>query len=118
MNNYVTIDGKKYKVVSPNYSVLPEKAITVRQTVGAAVDRVHGPSLTRYLMVLRVVHASPESGYGTLSDLVASYVKQSDITFVNIDGTSYTSIFEKMGKPDAVNALLVWYKVPVEIVVT
>ena len=76
--NYVTIDGKKYRVLAPEYKRGFEPAKTVRRGVlGNSIVSIGPGNADSSTNAILYIKYAPDSGYGSLVDLQASAEKAS-----------------------------------------
>lgn len=90
MNNYITLDSKKY--VTPQQGWIPRviKPSTVRLTLLGAIDATYGPGNILEWQAEIEAAVSPASGYGSPSDLRTSLQKVVGLSFTDHFSTSHT----------------------------
>jgi hypothetical protein len=90
--------SKYFRVVAQGYDDgMLEKSSTVTKTIGGGVDVSMGDVYTTWNPLIRVRHTEPESGFGTLADLVTFYgyndpggTPTNVITFTDNHGTEHS----------------------------
>jgi len=93
MNNYVTLDGHRYKAVFDQYSQSRSKPARVRKNLAGATDVTYGPAVTiGWVGELIVPVSASGSDWGNSADLRTTYEKMENLTFVDHYGTSHTVV--------------------------
>lgn len=93
MNNYVTLDGKRYKAVFGQWAPTRVKPAKIRKTLAGATDATYGPAITVSWEGTLIVPVTPSgSSWGSNTDLETSFDKLEDLTFVDHYGTSCSVI--------------------------
>lgn len=91
VNDYITLDGKKYRVPSKTWEPSINKPETVRVTLSGALDLTYGPSVFKEWIGSIEAPVTPiDSSWGSVADVRTSLAKKSSVTFVDHYGTSYT----------------------------
>lgn len=91
MNDYVSIDSKKYHTTARSWRPSPITPSTTRLLLSGNLDAAYGPAtLLQWEGEVCGPVTSPGTGWGTISDLRTSLAKRQKLTFVDHYGTSYT----------------------------
>lgn len=90
MNAYITLDSYKYATVQKTWQPETPKAMTPRVTLAGTLDVTFGPGVTKVWTGEIKAHVTAASGYGTPTNLRASLVKLSGLSFTDHLGNSYT----------------------------
>jgi len=93
MNDYVTLDSKKYKALFGQWGRQKRKPAKIRMLLSGAVDVTYGPGEWYIWEGAFIVPATPDSGFGAPADLEASYAKTTTLAFTDHDGEEYTVHF-------------------------
>src|SRR5512133_1431823 len=81
MNNYITLNGKKYKTQSKNWFPITNTPSTLRLTLNGGVDVAFGPtSITEWQGTVEI-EATPPAGYGGYADFVTAAEARTTLTF-------------------------------------
>jgi len=94
MNNYITLDTKKYKCPwktwFPHDSTVPSEA---RMMLDGSLDATFGPAVVLTWSGEIIAPNTPEgAGWGTASDLLTSLQKKTTLSFTDHLGTTYTIV--------------------------
>jgi hypothetical protein len=92
MNDYVMLDGNKYKAIFGQWAPERAKPSKIRMTLSGGVDAVYGPGVfKRWAGVLIAVNDPVKiaDGFGSREDLEAAYDKARDVAFVDHEGDAY-----------------------------
>lgn len=93
MNDYVTLDGKRYKAVFGQWNPTRIKPARVRKTLAGATDATYGPAITVQWDGTLVVPVTPSgSSWGSDSDLRDTFDKMENLTFVDHYADSYSVV--------------------------
>jgi len=91
MNNYITLDSKKYFTHGKSWHPEPITPQTVRVMLNGNLDVTYGAgSLQIWVGEIEGHVTSPGSGYGTIADLRTSLLKKQTLSFTDHYGTTYT----------------------------
>ena len=97
MNNYVTLDGHKYHCPFREWEQQVEKSMNVRYAWGNTVDVTFGNgSFTTWTGALRA-NVTPETGFGSVSDIRNTMAKDELLTFIDHYGNTYTVVVQNNG---------------------
>lgn len=93
MNNYVTLDSKKYTILLRSWRPVSVTGKTIRPTLNDTLDITFGPT-TFYDFSGEIVApvTARGTGWGTISDLRTTLAKKQTLTFVDHYGTSRTIV--------------------------
>ena len=90
MNNYITLDGKRYTTVA-NWTPVTEKPYTERYTLSGALDITYGPATPTAWEGEIVAPVTPRSfAWGDIDDLMTALAKKESVTLYDHDGVSHT----------------------------
>jgi hypothetical protein len=93
MNDYVTLDGNKYKAPFGQWDPEVEKPSSVRLTLGGSIDVTYGPGIVDvWDGFLKTTNDPTEqsNGFGSPDDLDTTYRKTQTVSFTDHHGDSYT----------------------------
>lgn len=91
MNDYITLDGKKY-MTTRNWEPQEQKPMTARLLANGNLDVTYGEgTLGQYSgeIIARIDEARQD--YGTSSDLETSLRKKEGLVFIDHDGVQHTA---------------------------
>jgi hypothetical protein len=90
MNNYIVLDGKKYTTRADSWTEIIEKPNSVRYTLTGELDITYGSSIPTIWTGEIVAPVTARAlGWGTVSDLETSLVKQESVTFYDHYGSGH-----------------------------
>jgi hypothetical protein len=93
MNNYVTLDGHRYKAVFGQYAQARSKPARARKNLAGNTDVTYGPSVTIAWVGEFVVPVTASgSDWGNAADLRTTYEKMENLTFTDHYGNSHTVV--------------------------
>lgn len=98
MNDYVTLDTKKYKTSALAWEPLPVVPATLRIALSGDTDTVFGPVALMRWEGEMLAKVTPESGYGSILDLRLSLKKLQSLAFIDHYGASYTVLAQQVGE--------------------
>lgn len=89
MNNYITLDNKKYHTPATQWKPDIQKPATVRVTILGSVDATYGPASIPGWEGEIEAAVTPETGFGSISDLRATLSKCEEVVFSDHYGANY-----------------------------
>lgn len=94
MNNYITLNNKKYKTLAKDWMPIQETPATVRMTLSGKTDAAFAPSDVMEWVGTLEADNTPETGFGTITDIGTAIAGRAPVTFVDHYGTSYSVIIQ------------------------
>ena|SRR5271157_2549424 len=93
MNNYITLDGKKYKTPGAVWSPTVTRPTTIRYTLLGPVDATFGAAnLCDWVGDIEGPITPTDGTWGSITDLRASLAKLMAINLIDHYGISYTIV--------------------------
>jgi hypothetical protein len=90
MNNYITLDGKKYKTPSKLWQPYGDKPATVKKTLLGATDITYGPAVFKeWRGQIEAPVTAEDASWGTIDDLRTTLAKLEHVTFADHYGAGY-----------------------------
>lgn len=99
MNKYITLDGKQYSTLHRDWTPAQDNPRVVRATSLGASDVTFASMVFYDWEGTIVAKYTPETGYGSYSDLMTSLAKKSTLSFTDHLGDTYTVIASGPFKP-------------------
>lgn len=94
MNDYVTLDGKKYTATHGKWTEVIVVPATIRKTLSGVTDVTYGPATYQeWRGEMRAYPGTPPVGYGTWSDLKTSLQSLAGLSFTDHFGNAHTVHF-------------------------
>jgi hypothetical protein len=94
MNDYITLDGKKYHT-STNWLPSNSRSMTARRLLSGATNVTWGPATYKSWNGNIVVDVTPAAGFGTIADLRAAYETTSALTYVDHYEGIYSVVMDR-----------------------
>ncbi len=96
MNDYIVLDGKKYRTTHKQWQPLIDRPLLIKKLLSGARNVTFGPAMKpMWAGAVRAVAANPETGFGTIDDLRTTYNKLSSLSFTDHYGTFYTVVLDR-----------------------
>jgi hypothetical protein len=93
MNNYITLDGKKYKVPSKQWLPVTTKPNTVRLTLLGEVDVTFGSCVIKeYQGQIEGPVTPQDASWGSITDLRDTLTKRQEITMIDHFEETFTVV--------------------------
>jgi hypothetical protein len=91
MNNYITLDGKKYKTIHKQWTPGSDKPATVRRTLLGTLDVTYGPGTFPDWQGKIEGPVTPiDSSWGSIADLRLTIVKMTSLSMTDHYGVTST----------------------------
>jgi hypothetical protein len=90
MNNYITLDGKKYSCPYKQWEMQTEKPMSYRYTWGSGIETTYGAGVFKTWKGNMVARITPASGFGSVADIRITLAKTVSLTFIDHYGTTFT----------------------------
>ena len=90
MNNYITLDSKKYKTMHKAWLPITDKPATLRRTLAGSLDVTYGPGVFNEWQGKIEVPVTAATGYGTIADLRTTVAKLTSVSMTDHYGATYT----------------------------
>jgi len=91
MNDYIVLDGKRYKARFPQFDRLRRKPSRERMTLGGKLDVTYGPAVWVLWQGPLVVDYTPgDTLYGSSDELDVTFDKTVALTYIDHFGTAFT----------------------------
>ena len=95
MNDYVTLDGKKYPTIHGQWTPSTDRPVVIRRLLSGSTNVTFGPaSAKRWRGTLKAA-VTPEVGYGSIDDIRTTYEKMESLTFVDHYGNTHSVIIDR-----------------------
>ena len=105
MNNYVTLDGKKYSCPFKEWEPVFEKPVSARFTWAGAADVTFGNGGYKTWSGSIRAQVTPASGFGSVSDIRNTIAKLTTVGFQDHYGDkTYTVAVEQIGPERSISA--------------
>jgi hypothetical protein len=95
MNAYITLDGKQYAAPHGQWAPATERPVVVRRLLSGGANVTFGPANMKRWQGTLIAAVTPETGYGSVTDLRATYEKLSSLTFTDHYGNSFNVIIDR-----------------------
>jgi len=91
MNNYITLDGKKYKTIHKQWTPGSDKPSTLRRTLLGSLDVTYGPGTFNDWQGKIEGPVTPIDGtWGSIADLRLTIVKLTSVSMTDHYGVTFT----------------------------
>lgn len=92
MNNYITLDGKRYAAPYKEFGPLMNKPSTERVTLSGRSDVTYGPATLQEWIGILHAPVTPRAGeWGDIDDLRATLAKRYSVSYTDHYGTTMTA---------------------------
>ena len=95
MNEYITLDGYKYSAIHGQWTPNTDRPVVVRRLLSGAANVTFGPANVKRWQGTMNAAVTPKTGYGSISDLRATYEKHSALVFVDHYGGTHNVIIDR-----------------------
>jgi len=92
MNNYITLDGYKYRTMAKDWTPIVNVPTSFRMTLSGKSDAAFAAGDIKQWAGTIEARVTPEDGFGSIDDLIASVLKRSPLSFTDHFGASYQVI--------------------------
>ena len=92
MNNYITLDGFRYKTLT-NWMPYEERPVTM--LFSGRTDVTFGPASYKFWKGSVAVDVTPSEFYGGIDDLKTTYRKPSSLQYFDHLGEEYTVVIDR-----------------------
>lgn len=91
MNDYITLDGYKYRTPARSWVMTNHKPASVKPTLIGETDATYGPvTILEWRGEIAGPVTAPGAGWGTIATLRATLKKRSTLSFTDHYGTTRT----------------------------
>jgi hypothetical protein len=94
MNDYIMVDGYRYKTLT-NWVPYEDRPMTIKRLMSGGADVTFGPATYKYWRGTICVDVSPANLYGGVSEFKASYRKASSVEFVDHFGETHQVVIDR-----------------------
>lgn len=105
MNNYMTLDGKKYKTLAKDWQPMYDIPKTVRPLLNGSWDATYGLAEPMEWIGTMSIEVTPGDGFGSLEDFHITALKKTAIVFIDHIGTPYNVILFGPFRPRSFTAM-------------
>ena len=95
MNNYITLDGKKYAALHGQWDPSTDRPVVFRRLLSGSTNVTFGPASNKRWRGKLVAAVTPQTGYGSIGDLRTTYEKLTALAFVDHYGNSHSVIIDR-----------------------
>ena len=96
MNDYIVLDGKKYRTTHKQWQPAIDRPVVIKKLLSGARNVTFGPAMKPVWQgAVRAVAANPDTGFGTIDDLRTTYYKLSSLAFQDHYGAAYTVVLDR-----------------------
>lgn len=106
MNNYMKLDGYKYKTPAKNWRPVPAKPATTRVNLDSSTDVTYGPATIHQWIGDIIAPAVADGGWGTKDTLDVTITKRSAVAFEDHYGDACD--VHVLGTLDAISLSPMW----------
>ena len=95
MNNYITLDGKKYHTVHKQWVPLIDRPVVIKKLLSGNRNVTFGPAMKPTWQGLVRAAVTPETGFGSIDDLRTTYYRLSSLSFTDHYGVTSTIVLDR-----------------------
>ncbi len=95
MNDYITLDGFKYRTTHKQWQPMIDRAVVIKKLLSGARNVTFGPAMKPIWQGAVRASVTPEAGFGSIDDLRTTYYKLSSVSFTDHYGTAYTVVLDR-----------------------
>lgn len=91
MNNYITLDGKRYKTTKKSWTPAIITPMQSRDYINGDLNATFGPTSLLMWDGDLIAPSTAENLYGTIADINKTLAKRETVTFIDHHGTTYAN---------------------------
>jgi hypothetical protein len=95
MNDYVTLDGKKYPTIHGQWTPSTDRPVVIRRLLSGSTNVTFGPASNKRWRGTLKAAVTPETGYGSIDDLRTTYERMESLTFTDHYGNTHSVIIDR-----------------------
>jgi hypothetical protein len=95
MNDYITLDGKRYHTAADSWEPNEERPLTVRRLMSGNTNVTFGPATFTGWRGVVAVEVGAQAPFGNIDDFRATYRKRSALTFMDHYGDDYSVVIDR-----------------------
>jgi hypothetical protein len=95
MNDYITLDGKRYRTAAESWEPNEERPLIIRRLMSGNTNVTFGPATFTGWRGVVCVDVTPAANFGSVDDLRATYRKRQSLSFTDHYGTNYTVVIDR-----------------------
>ena len=95
MNDYIILDGKRYRTAAESWEPNEERPMVVRRLMSGASNVTFGPATFAGWRGIILVDVTPQASFGTIDDMRATYRKRQALTFTDHYGNSHSVVIDR-----------------------
>lgn len=95
MNDYIVLDGLKYRTTHKQWQPMIDRPVAIKKLLSGARNVTFGPLMKPIWQGAVRAAVTPETGFGSIDDLRTTYNKLSSLTFEDHYGDAYTVVLDR-----------------------
>jgi hypothetical protein len=95
MNDYVTLDGKKYATIHGQWQPSTDRPVVIKRLLSGNSNVTFGPASNKRWRGKFVAAVTPATGYGSVDDLRATCEKLEALSFTDHYGNVHTIVIDR-----------------------
>jgi hypothetical protein len=95
MNDYIILDGKRYRVAHETFEPNEDRPMMVRRLLSGSTRVTFGPATFTGWSGTLMADVSAVAPFGTPDDLRVTYKKRTSLDFTDFEGNAYTVVIDR-----------------------
>ena len=95
MNDYIILDGYKYRTAAENWEPNEERPMIVRRLLSGATNGTFGPATFRGWRGTVLVDVTPGVEFGSIDDMRKTYRKREILNFTDHYGVAHSVVIDR-----------------------
>jgi hypothetical protein len=95
MNDYITLDGKKYHTAANAWDPNEERPMIVRRLLSGGTNVTFGPTTFTGWRGVVMVDVAPATGFGSIDDFRLTYRKRTKLSFTDHYGNTCDVVIDR-----------------------
>lgn len=96
MNDYVTLDGKKYATIHGQWQPSTDRPVVIKRLLSGSTNVTFGPASNKRWRGKLLAAVTPAVDYGSIGDLRTTCEKLEALTFIDHYGNSHSVILDRV----------------------
>jgi hypothetical protein len=95
MNDYIILDGKRYRTAADSWEPTEERPMVVRRLMSGGSSVTFGPATFRGWRGVVMVDVGAQDPFGTIDEFRATYRKRQALSFTDHYGASHSVVIDR-----------------------